>query len=400
VDVDKANELYEMAVRLAADSASLRDALQVEFLSGQVAEVAAEYDLGEVVGVDQIFGGFENLSFGVTTRDDAGEHRYFVRKYKYGTVAREIRYEHALVSHIRDKGFTLPARVYATRTGETLVTREELLGSERVERFFAIYEMLTGENKYTWTENRCTDAEYEDGARILARFHQAAYDFEPGDLYREQPPIMEYVASMPGTFKGYADGAKGTKFDEYYLSRLPGILAAIDRGLALAPELEGLPRCPTFNDYHPGNLKWRDDHGVGLFDFDWTKLDYRLFDIAIGIVYFCTSWEDADDGELRLEKAEIFLNAYQDEASRSAAPGPVTDDELAALPRMLAIAALYVVSWDIVAYYIDRDPNDDEYLFFLEHNVAFVDFIEAHLDDLAAMAARAKGAGAVKAQEG
>jgi len=201
---------------------------------------------------------------------------------------------------------------------------------------------------------------------------------------------MEYVASMPTTFNGYAAGAKGTKFDHYFLSRLPGILAAIDRGLALAPELEGLPKCPTFNDYHPGNLKWRDERGVGLFDFDWTKLDYRLFDIAIGIVYFCTSWEDTDDGELRLDKAELFLRAYVDEASRGAAPGPVTDGELAALPRMLAIAALYVVSWDIVAYYIDRDPNDDEYLFFLEHNVAFVDFIEAHLDDIAAMAARVR----------
>jgi homoserine kinase type II len=390
VDVAKANELYEMAVRVAADAQSLRDALQVEFLSGQVAEVAAEYGLGEVVDVDQIFGGFENLSFGVTTRDDAGEHRYFVRKYKHGTVAREICYEHALVRHIRDKGFTLPARVYATKAGETLVTREELLGTERVERFFAIYEMLTGENKYTWTENRCTDAEYEDGARILARFHHAAHDFEPGDLYREQPPIMEYLATMAGTFNGYAAATRGTRYDEFFLAKLPGILAAIDRGLALAPELEGLPKCPTFNDYHPGNLKWRDGRGVGLFDFDWTKLDYRLFDIAIGIVYFCTSWEDADDGELRLDKAEIFLKAYQDEASRTDAPGPVTDGELTALPRMLAIAALYVVSWDIVAYYIDRDPNDDEYLFFLEHNVAFVDFIEAHLDELAAMAERAK----------
>ena len=146
MEVGKANELYEMAVRLAADAQTMRDELRVEFLSGQVAAVAAEYDLGEVVGVDQIFGGFENLSFGVTTHDDAGEHRYFVRKYKYGTVAREIRYEHALVRHIRDKGFTLPARVYATRAGDTLVTREELLGSERVERNFAIYEMLTGEN--------------------------------------------------------------------------------------------------------------------------------------------------------------------------------------------------------------------------------------------------------------
>ncbi len=391
MDVSKANELYEMAARLASDAESLRKALRIEFLSGQLAEVvASEYDLGEVVRVEQILGGFENLSFAVITRDGEGEHRNFVRKYKHGTVEREIRYEHALVRHIRGKGFELPARVFEAKGGDTLVTREELLGAERVERFFAVYEMLTGEDKYSWTENRCTDAEYEDGARILARFHQAASDFEPGDLYREQPPIMEYLATMPGAFNGYAEKTTGTKYDQYFISRLPGILAAIERGLGLAPQLEGLPRCPTFCDYHPGNLKWRDERGVGLFDFDWTKLDYRLFDIAIGIVYFCASWEDKDDGRLRMDKAEIFLKAYVDEASRTEAPGPVTDGELAALPRMLAIAALYVVSWDIVAYYIDRDPKDDEYLFFLEHNVAFVDFIEAHLDDLAAMAARAR----------
>ncbi len=391
MDIAKANELYETPVRLAADAQTLRDELLVEFLSGQLAEVVAtEFDLGEVVRVEQIFGGFENLSFAVITKDGDDERRNFVRKYKYGTVEREIRYEHALVRHIRANGFELPARVFETKSGDTLVTREELLGTERVQRFFAVYEMLTGDDKYSWTENRCTDTEYEDAARILARFHQAAHDFEPGDLYREQPPIMEYLATMPATFNGYAEKTTGTKYDHYFLSQLPRILEAIDRGLALAPELEGLPKCPTFNDYHPGNLKWHEEHGVGLFDFDWTKLDYRLFDIAIGIVYFCSSWEDTDDGQLRLDKAEIFLKAYQDEASRGDCPGPVTDGELAALPRMLAIAALYVVSWDIVAYYIDRDPNDDEYLFFLEHNVAFVDFIEAHLDDLVAMTERAK----------
>ncbi|HQH22640.1 MAG TPA: phosphotransferase [Thermoleophilia bacterium] len=403
MDVAKANELYEMAIRLAADTQILRDALEEEFLGNQVREVVtSEYDLGEVLRVEQIFGGTENLSFGVVTGTADGEHRHFVRKYKYGTVEREIRYEHALVRHIREKGFELPARVFETRRGDTVVEREELLDGQRVARFFAVYEMLGGENTYTWTENRCTDAEYEDAARILARFHEAASDFEPGGLYREQPPIMDYLATMPGTFSGYAASGTGTRYDQYLIDRLPGILAAIERGLTLAPELEGLPRCPTFCDYHPGNLKWRDERGVGLFDFDWAKLDYRVFDVAIGIVYFCTSWEGEDDGELRLGKADIFLRAYQDEVSRTAAPGPLTAAELAVLPRMLAIAALYVVSWDIVAYYIDRDPNDDEYLYFLEHNVAFVDFIESHLDELAAMAAgveAAAGPGGARGEE-
>ena len=361
-----------------------------------------DYDLGEVLEVKQLFGGFENLSFAVTTVDDGGgEHRYFARKYKYGTVEREIRYEHALVRHIRQNGFELAARVFENKYGDTLVTREELLDGERVTRYFAVYEMLTGEDKYTWTKNRCTDAEYEDAARVLARFHQAAYDFRPGDLVREQPPIMEFLATMPRTFREYAAAAKGTRYDEYFLARLPDIIASIERGLTLAPLLDGLPRCPVFCDYHPGNHKWRDEKSVGLFDFDWTKLDYRVFDIAIGIVYFCTSWEGEDDGELRLDKAQIFLRAYQDEASLTEAPGPLRDDEIAVLPAMLTIAALYVVNWDIVAYYIDPAPNDDEYLFFLEHNVAFLQFIEDHQAELAQIAASVRPPAAIaSSQEG
>jgi homoserine kinase type II len=401
VDVSEANRLFEVAERLATEAAALREALELEFLNAQVTDVVtADYDLGEVLRVRQILGGTENLSFGVVTRGDAGERRDFVRKYKFGTVEREIRYEHALVGHIRSKGFDLAAEVLATRRGDTLVTREELRDGERVERFFAVYEMLGGEDAYTWTENRCTDAEYEDGARVLARFHAAAHDFDPGGLYREQPPIMDFLATLPQTFRELAARTTGTKYDAYFVERLPGILEAVERGLALAPELEGLPRCPVFCDYHPGNLKWRDEKAVGLFDFDWAKLDYRVFDVAVGLVYFCSSWEGADDGEMRLDKMKVFLNAYQDEAARLGAPGPMGADELAVLPRMLAIAALYVVNWDIVAYYKERRPNDDEFLFFLEHNVAFVEYIEDHFDEIAAMAAAATRAAPGRGGEG
>ena len=392
MDVRQANELYELAYRQAADAARLRDALEVEFLSSQLAEVVAtDYDLGEVVRVEQVFGGFENLSFAVCTKDAQGEHRYFVRKYKYGTGEREIRYEHALVRHIRGNGFHLAAEVFANKAGDTVVTRGELRDGELVSRYFAVYEMLGGEDKYSWVKNRCSDVEYDDAGRVLARFHRAAHDFEPGDLVREQPPIMDFLATLPDTFRQLSQKTTGTRYDAFFLAKLPEILAAIDRGLTLEPDLDGLPRCPVFCDYHPGNHKWVDEHSVGLFDFDWTKLDYRVFDIAVGLVYFCSSWEGPDDGQLRLDKVGIFLRAYQDEAARFDAPGSLTEAELAALPRMIAIAGLYVVNWDIVAYYNDRRPNDDEYLFFLEHNVAFVEFIEDHIDELAGLAA---GAGA------
>ena len=92
---------------------------------------------------------------------------------------------------------------------------------------------------------------------------------------------------------------------------------------------------------------------MGLFDFDWSKLDYRIFDIAVGIVYFCSSWEGHDSGELWLDKAAIFVRAYQDEAAKTASPGPMSAAELAALPRMIANANLYVLNWDVSAYYED-----------------------------------------------
>jgi homoserine kinase type II len=384
VDIAKANELYELAKRLAADTQSLRDALEVEFLSGQLAEVvAADYDLGEVLRVEQILGGYTNLSFAVVCAAPEGERRYFVRKYNRVNTEREVLFEHALVNHISGKGFHIAAQVFPNKQGGTYVRRDEVIDGEDVTRLFAVYEMLEGEDKYSWISNRLTDREFDSGARVLAEFHALAHDFDPGDLAREQPPIMEFVAQFPQIFNDYADQSRGTAFDEYYLAKLPAILAACAAGAAIGDGLTGLPRVPVHCDYHPGNLKWVDEQGVGLFDFDWSKLDYRVFDVAQGIAYFCSSWEGHDDGDVRLDKAAIFVRAYQDEAAKFETPGPMTAEELALLPRMVANANLYILNWDLMAYYGDPDCDVDEYVGYLSHQVRFMEFIEDHQDELA-----------------
>jgi homoserine kinase type II len=384
MDVTKANELFELAKRLAADTQTLRDALQVEFLSSQLAEVvASDYDLGEVLRVEQILGGYTNLSFAVVVATTEGEKRYFVRKYNPLNTEREVQFEHALVNHISGKGFHIAARVYPSKAGGTYVKRDEIVDGETVTRLYAVYEMLVGEDKYTWISNRLTDKEYESGARVLARFHALAHDFDPGELAREQPPIMEFVAQFPEIFAAYAARSRDTEFDHFYLEKLPAILDVVRAGQAIAGLLQGMPRVPVHCDYHPGNLKWVDEEGVGLFDFDWSKLDYRLFDVAQGIVYFCSSWEGADDGEVRLDKAAIFVRAYQDEAARFDVPGPMSAEELALLPRMVANANLYILNWDLMAYYEDPSVDVVEYMMYLGHQVHFMEYIEAHLDELA-----------------
>jgi homoserine kinase type II len=379
MDVRQANELFEMADRLAGDAAALRDALRFEFLSDQLAEVVAEdYELGEVVRVEQVLGGYVNLSFVVVTRSDDGLQRYFVRKYNRHIEEREIRFEHALVDHLDGKGFHLAARVFPNRAGGTFVAREELLDGEVVTRYFGVYELLGGEDKYTWVKNRCTLKEVESAARLLARFHYSAHDFDPKGLGRKQAPIMDFLGTLQDTFTRCCAQARGTKYDECLITRLPGVVEVLDKGASIAAQLQGIPYVPVHCDYHPGNLKWVDEEAVGVFDFDWSKLDYRLFDVALGIVYFSASWEGRDDGELRLDVVRAFSRAYQHEAARFEVPGAMGPAELALLPRMIANANLFVLNWDITAYYDAKHPDDDEYLFYLAHNLSFMDYIEGN----------------------
>jgi homoserine kinase type II len=257
--------------------------------------------------------------------------------------------------------------------------------------------MLSGEDNYTWVKNRCTDRELDSAARVLADFHRCAYGFDPRGLAREQPPIMDLLHSLPTTFKDCATQATGTPCDEYFVAKLPAILEVIEKGTAIESRLQGTPFIPVHCDFHPGNLKWVDQEAVamrpvewsgssctGFFDFDWSKLDYRLFDVGLALAYFCSSWEGTDSGELWLDKVAIFVRAYQDEAAKHDEPGPMSEAELALLPRMIANGNVYVLNWDVTAYYEDKGAvNEDEYLTYLKHQVMVMEFIESHEKEIA-----------------
>jgi len=387
MDADKTNDLSAPTDGSAAEDATAVDEAAWAALTRQIEQIVNDdYDLGRVVRAERIFGGYVNASFAVWTRTESGEHKYFVRKYNRAAKEREVRFEHALLTHLASHGFALASTVFPARNGATFVTREEVVDEVPITIFFGVFRMLEGEDKYTWVKNRLTDKEFDSGARVLAQFHHSACDFDPGDLAREQPPIMEFVPTLAPTFKACAAQATGTAFDDHFLAKLPAILDVIAKGVEVESELGGLPVNPVHCDYHPGNLKWVDEQGVGLFDFDWSKLDYRVFDVAQGVVYFCSSWEGPDRGELRLDKAAIFVRAYQDEAARWAEPGPMGPRELAVLPRMIANANLFILNWDVTYYYADPDPDVDEYMVYLTGNVGFMECIEDHFDDLAHIA--------------
>jgi homoserine kinase type II len=147
-----------------------------------------------------------------------------------------------------------------------------------------------------------------------------------------------------------------------------------------------MPLCAIHCDFHPGNIKYENNQVVGIFDFDWAKLDLRLFDVAMAVDYFCSSWDKRNDGDLDLEKAALFLNAYQDQLHQTDGMKPLAAAEIHNLPGMLTAAGLCIINWIVSTYHEDDDLNDDEYLAYLKHGVSLIYSIEKHRSAISQMA--------------
>jgi homoserine kinase type II len=343
----------------------------------QIVEIVEElYDIGRVKEVYEIFGGYINRSFGIVVQTNEGSKDYFLRKYKQGIALNEVKFEHALINHCIEKGLTVVARVIANRKNRTYVK------PSNSRSIFAVYEYLSGEDKYTWDNPTLNDEEYSNAAKMLADFHNAARDFDPKGLQRKEAKILDLLPTFSVGLKRIAQTAGTGIFHRYFLDHLEDILKVIDKTHFDDTDTVKMPYNPIHCDYHPGNLKFENNQVVGIFDFDWSKVDLRLFDVSLALDYFCSSWEDEHDGEMLLNKCNLFLTTYQEKMCRLSKLEPLNKIEVKNLPVMLAAANLYLINWIVATYYADPDLNDYEYLAYLKHTVRLMHWIEKHEDDI------------------
>jgi homoserine kinase type II len=334
----------------------------------QLQEILMHYNLGELVSQQRDTRGTVNTSFTIET-DLAGERRrYFLRRYKHGIKEEELQFEHALINHLVAKRYPPIARVHRTLDGATYLTEPgPIPGSEPI--YYAIFDFLMGEDRYTWVDPRCTDVEVARSAQVLAQFHSALSDFSPQGK-RKEPGILEFLPIISSTAANAPKLSKHTVFDQYLSSNLSMIIGEGVQTVARLsePAAMNMPRVVVHSDFHPGNLKFEGEDVVGLFDFDWSKIDYRCFDLALGLFYFLVDWGDVTDGALRLDQFGIFLTAYQQECHRLHCLPTLTPDEKRYLPTMIQASNLYVMNWAIQDYY-GKNVDPIEYQSYLKHNV-------------------------------
>ena len=343
--------------------------------------VEAHFELGELLHSEELHGGYVNRSFVIRTKLNERQSKYLIRRYNPAIAENEIRFEHALISFLKANGFDLAAGVIPSKTGGTYVKQERTIAGRMHTDFWAVFEFLEGEDRYTWVDTNVAREDMINAAEVLADLHRAGHNFRtPQGAERNQPKINDFLATFRQVYAAYSQKAGKTRFDQCFLQHRDHILSVVDQALIPAQDLSRMPQIPVHCDYHQGNLKYEGSRVIGVFDFDWSKIDLRLFDLALALVYFCACWDGPAAGSLILDKFELFLRTYNDRCASKASPGSLTGLEKAFLPSMLAAANLFVLHWTIVDFYSIENPDEDEYMVYLNHGLKLMDWIEAQKD--------------------
>jgi homoserine kinase type II len=338
--------------------------------ASEIRDILENYDIGELVTFTKNERGYVNTSYEIETIRRGKRKRYFLRRYKIGVNQEELEFEHVLISHLLDRNFSLAARVFETKEGSTYC-RKYFDSSSNQPVYYAIFDFLPGEDKYTCVDPKCSLVEIKNSAGVLADFHNAVQDLIPKGQ-RLEPKILDLLPQIREKVINSVQFSKRTTFDQYLQANLSLILNSCKAAEQHFSDLHtsAWPQYVIHCDFHPGNLKFKSEQVVALFDFDWSKIDLRCFDVALAVYYFFTSWKGSEDGILRLDESRVFLDKYQSTMQNHFEGTPLLQSEFQDLPMMINLSNLYVLNWAVTDFYA-KDVDPEEYLMWLRHCVNF-----------------------------
>ncbi len=242
--------------------------------SETVVEVLARYGVGCLTAPPRNGGGTANANVMVETQTG----RYFLKRRNPKYARREfVTYDHRLMEHLAPFALGTPLAV-PSQSGERWLEWDGAI--------YELYPYQEGDTLESVSVAQLTVA----GER-LAAFHQAARSFTAPEgkawpRYHDPARIREGIREMDTALQ---ERLAAPDYD--YLWNLVETLECEYPD----SRYDALPKTVVHGDYHPGNLKFKGDTVVGVFDLDWSTQQPRLLDLADGVFLFAGLRQTAID---------------------------------------------------------------------------------------------------------
>ncbi|HNQ21936.1 MAG TPA: phosphotransferase [Phycisphaerae bacterium] len=271
------------------------------FTAAELAIVLSHYDLGVVQSIT----GFPRGSRRSPKAGIVAEHGKYLlkRRAEHRADAERARFGHLVQQTLAAVGYPAPQLVPTRSGGDTLL---ELKG-----HVYELFKFIAGE-RY-----RRSPAQTREAGLALAKFHQltAAFpgvDFAQRGDYHDATAIRTGLCAIGSTLNSH-DSFTG---DEAALAALiQDLLTTYDRAADAVNRTAyaAWPLRLIHSDFHPGNLLFRRDKVVAVFDYDSVRLARRVIDVANGALQFSLLagqdpllWPDQVDEQ----RFVAFLNGY------------------------------------------------------------------------------------------
>lgn len=324
------------------------------------ASVQENYELGDVLGVDEIPKPRGALLICTT------KGKYLLRPFSKGDVKR-LFYADAFTNYLTTKDYPA-ARTVRTKTGNLLLNLEE--HSYYMSTFF--------ESPVIPDSNSCLpDNLVGEAGGCLAQLHLLAFNYQGPTVHRI--PFKSEISYKILKRVLQKIETKNTKdeFDGLVVQVIKEKLAHIVRLPFESASFMNLPMIMNHGDFHGGNIVFdAAGHILGVLDFEYCAKMPRIWDIALAMAWLCRIRQTAPfSGEVALSCLAKFLSGYHE-------IHPLLKDEKTLLNDIYISATFHEV-YDLERYYLYDKPfpetqrcqSAEEWFWWVQHRDAIQDVI-------------------------
>lgn len=227
--------------------------------------------------------------------------KYVLRRLNRNIALSQLAFEVEVLRYLETRKYELSPRIVLNSRKEYLTYHDGYT--------YMLQSFISGETLATMDNiGRFNGNSLKKFFGAIAVFSKITHDFTPAGAYPRHA-LSEYPRMVPMFLKdvdGHLPACAKSDFEKHkrdlidFSSKVLAELVALD--------YDNLPKQLVHFDFHPGNVRYRGEEIVGIFDYDTARFDCRLSELAAAIAMSCHSRRG---GALLRRKVKEGVAAYR-----------------------------------------------------------------------------------------